>query len=185
VKNEGKFVNENQNCCLKIEINIQSLLNEVKTLNEILNILSEEWKQCKVTEEVRNVVQHADKVEVKEKQLISCNCDTLKTQCLELQKEINLVSSRVKSTKKDIESIKHVNNINLSSNDPLTTKYSASTTNRFAVLPNHSDTISDETTYTQYQDSSLRTHQNQQIPGKKCQPEETNKYKDNTKPGIL
>ena len=71
VKNEGKFVNENQNCCLKIEINIQSLLNDVKALNEILNILSEEWRQCKVTEEVRNDEQHADKVEVKEKYLIS------------------------------------------------------------------------------------------------------------------
>ena len=100
VKNEGKHVNENQNCCLKIEINIQSLLNEVKTLNEILNILSEEWRQCKVTEEVRNDEQHADKIKAKEKHLISCNCDTLKTQCLELQKEINLLSSRVKSTKK-------------------------------------------------------------------------------------
>jgi len=41
VENEGKFVNGNQNCCLKIEINIQTLLNEVNTLNEILNILSE------------------------------------------------------------------------------------------------------------------------------------------------
>ena len=42
-----------------------------------------------MTEEVRNDEQHADKVEVKEKHLISCNCDTLKTQCLELQKEIS------------------------------------------------------------------------------------------------
>jgi len=131
------------------------LVNEVKTLNEILNILTEEWRQCKVTDEVRNDEQHVDKVKVKEKHLISCNCDTLKTQCLELQKEINSVSSRVKSTKKDIESIKQVNNINLSSNDLLTTKYSVSTANRFAILSKHSDTLSDGTTYTQYQDSSL------------------------------
>jgi len=44
----------------------------------------------------------------------------------------------------------------LSSNDLLTTKYSISTANRFAVLSNQSDTLSDETTYTQYQDNLLR-----------------------------
>jgi len=29
LKNEGKFANENQNCSLKIELTIESLLNEV------------------------------------------------------------------------------------------------------------------------------------------------------------
>jgi transcription elongation factor Elf1 len=63
VKNKGKLGNENQNCCLEMEVNIQSLLNEVKSLNEIINILSEEWRQYEATEEVRNDrIQYAAKV---------------------------------------------------------------------------------------------------------------------------
>ena len=62
VKNKGKLGNENQNCCLEMEVNIQSLINEVKSLNEII-ILSEEWRQYKATEEVRNDrIQYAAKV---------------------------------------------------------------------------------------------------------------------------
>ena len=63
MKNKGKLVNENQNCCLEMEINIQSLINELKSWNEIINILSEEWRQYKATEEVRNDrIQYAAKV---------------------------------------------------------------------------------------------------------------------------
>ena len=84
-KKEGKLVNENQNSCQIMETNIQALINELKTVNEIINILSEEWRHCKVIDEVRvEEEQNADKVEANN--LISCNCDIIKTQCLELRR---------------------------------------------------------------------------------------------------
>jgi hypothetical protein len=166
-KKEDKPVNENQNFRLKIETNIQTLLNEIKTLHEIINILSEEWKQCKETEEVRTEKeQYVD--EVKANDLISCNCDTVKTQCSELQKEINSISTRTNITKKDIKNIRQENRINLSPTcsvqdinqknytDPLTTKYTVSTENRFALLSNYQDTLNNEPSNTQNQYSSPR-----------------------------
>ena len=94
---EGKLVNENQNSCQIMETNIQALINEIKTLNEI-NILSEEWRHCKVIDEVRvEEEQYADKV--KANNLLSCNCDTIKKQCLELRREISTISSRTEIIK--------------------------------------------------------------------------------------
>jgi hypothetical protein len=49
--------------------------------------------------------------------------------------------------------MKQVNDNYLYSNDLLTTKYSVPTENSFAVLANHSDSVINETKYTQDQDS--------------------------------
>ena len=85
VKKEGKLVNENKNSCQIMETNIQALINEIKMLNEIISIWSEEWRHCKVIDEVRvEEEQNADKVKAND--LLSCNCDIIKTQCLELRR---------------------------------------------------------------------------------------------------
>jgi len=42
-KSESHSHHESQNCCLQMDTHIKSLVNDVKTLHEIVNILSEEW----------------------------------------------------------------------------------------------------------------------------------------------
>ena len=85
-KSESNSHHESQNCCLQMDTHIQTLLNDVKTLHEIVNILSEEWRQYCDTEEVRvDGGQYVDKL--KSKDSLSCKCEIIKPQVLEAQKE--------------------------------------------------------------------------------------------------
>jgi len=42
-KSESNANHKTQNCCLQLDTHITTLVNDVKTLHEIVNILSEEW----------------------------------------------------------------------------------------------------------------------------------------------
>jgi len=77
----------NHQCCLLMKNNIQALEKEVKSLTEIINILSEKWKHNETTEEVRMADgTYADKRKLIN--TINSNCDQMKPQLLVAQKEI-------------------------------------------------------------------------------------------------
>jgi hypothetical protein len=65
----------NHQCCVLMKNNIQALEKEIKSLTEIINILSEQLKYD-IPEEVRKAdCTYADKL--KSKNTISCHCDLL------------------------------------------------------------------------------------------------------------
>ena len=43
-KSESNSHHESQSCCVQMDTHIQTLVNDVKTLHEIVNIRSEEWR---------------------------------------------------------------------------------------------------------------------------------------------
>jgi len=62
-KSESNSHHKSQNCYLQMDTHIQTLLNNVKSLHEVVNILSEELRQYCDKEEVRvDGGQYVDKL---------------------------------------------------------------------------------------------------------------------------
>ena len=97
-KSESNSHHESQSCCVQMDTHIQTLVNDVKTLHEIVNIRSEEWRQYCDTEEVRvDGGQYVDKF--KSKDSLSCKCEIIKPQVLEAQKVFSSLITRTNITK--------------------------------------------------------------------------------------
>ena len=161
--------------------NIQALEKEVKSLRDIINILSEEWKRNETTEEVRM----ADGTYTDKRKLINtinCNCDQIKPQLLVAQKEICSLKAIIDLLREDLKSMIQTTNMNMfpvssCSNDKLNkytatsepkpmhsktrtkdySQYSIPTMNRFDILSNYQELQYNKPEYTSDLDCSLRS----------------------------
>jgi len=83
-KNEDNTLGYEQNCCLQMESTIQTLVNDVKPLTEIIKILSEDWWHYHTNEEVKLDGGHyVDKVTTRDSS--TCICEDIKPQLCEAQ----------------------------------------------------------------------------------------------------
>jgi hypothetical protein len=171
----------NHQCCLLMKNNIQALEKEVKSLTEIINILSEKWKHNETTEEVRMADgTYADKRKLIN--TINCNCDKIKPQLLLAQKEICSLKAIIDLLREDLKSMIQTTNMNMfpvssCSNDKLNkytatsepkpmhsktrtkdySQYSIPTMNRFDILSNYQELQYNKPEYTSDLDCSLRS----------------------------
>jgi len=171
-KSESNSHHKSQNCCLQMDTHIQTLLNDVKSLHEIVNILSEEWRQYCDKEDVRlDGGQYVDKL--KSKDSFSCKCEIIKPQVLEAQKELSSLITRTNINKEELKCMRQVSNSSAKQNvkqnakqrntatllsTPNVTHYTIPTENRFTILYNHPDVQINEATYPSNQEEFLRSH---------------------------
>ena len=153
----------NHQCCLLMKNNIQALEKEVKSLTEIINILSEELKHDDTTNEVRKAdCTYADKL--KSNNTMSCKCDQMKPKLLVAQNELSSVKTVTDIISEELKSMKQTTYMNMfptiscssvksskstASSIPNPThskprtvnysQYSIPTANRFDILSNYQD----------------------------------------------